>query len=339
MALTFLSGPMRNTERTVAFNRTTEEIVVLTAACVVLRGFTVSLSKYSYLTQTGVVALAGLLLVGVPATALGVAAGVLGADWVWQRKALAVAAVNIGRELAALLAAAGVYAWTLRTSGIAVPVLEVEAIPGLFFLVLTYFVVGRLLFYFTLLVRAKLERTEELLILRYECITYFATLVATAVVVFTVRAWPPVAWVFVGAALGGLGMLFRQIIAEAISAEELNKIHAMEAVITSDVGLQDSFTRIERLARRLVDWGDFRIYRVVDGRPRLAYRSVIGRSERESDSADIETLREETIRLSYADPEEVAETLHVTIPSGTRGRSVSVAFSATHRATSADASR
>jgi len=54
-------------------------------AAVLLRGAQVPLSKYSYLTQTSLVALAGSLLVGVPATAVAVAGGVLLADWLWQK--------------------------------------------------------------------------------------------------------------------------------------------------------------------------------------------------------------------------------------------------------------
>ena len=40
-------------------------------AAIALRGLQIPLSKYSYLTQTGLVALAGSLLVGLPATVAG----------------------------------------------------------------------------------------------------------------------------------------------------------------------------------------------------------------------------------------------------------------------------
>ena len=92
--------------------------------------------------------------------------------------------------------------------------------------------------------------------------------------------------------MGALGLLFKKTLEEAIAAEELNKIHAMEAVITSNVSLVDSFGRIERLAHRLVDWGDFRIYRAQDGALSLAYRGAIGRRDRGEPSSDIGTLRE-----------------------------------------------
>src|SRR5204863_478442 len=88
-----------------------------------------------------------------------------------------------------------------------------------------------------------------------------------------------------------LGLLLKQMIDEAISAEELNKIHAMEAVITANISLADSFQRIERLAHRLVDWGDFRIYRLHDSVLSLVHRSERGREGRGEPSEDITALR------------------------------------------------
>ncbi|PYO98709.1 MAG: hypothetical protein DMD60_03490, partial [Gemmatimonadetes bacterium] len=243
------------------------ELLGLLIAAVLLRAGQVPLSKYSYLTQTGLVALAGSLVVGAPATALALAGGVLGADWLWQKKMFLAALVNVG-----------------------------ELIPALFFFCLAYFVISRLLFYFALIIRGKLEQDERLLILRYECIGYGATVIATGIVVGTVSYWPPLAWVFVAAALGALGLLFKHTLEEAIAAEELNKIHAMEAVITSNISLEDSFARIERLAHRLVDWGDFRIYRRQEGTLRLAYRGQIGRAQRGEPTPDTAAVREHVTR-------------------------------------------
>jgi methyl-accepting chemotaxis protein len=261
-------------------------------AALLLRGAQVPLSKYSYLTQTSLVALAGSLLVGVPATAVAVAGGVLLADWLWQKKMFRAALVNLGREVIALMGAYGVYAGILQLSDVPAPGLRVELVPALFFYCLAYFVISRLLFYFALIIRGKLEQDERLLILRYECIGYGATIIAVALVIGTVTYWAPLAWLFVAVALAALGLLFKHTLEEAIAAEELNKIHAMEAVITSNISLQDSFARIERLAHRLVDWGDFRIYRRQEGTLQLAYRGEIGRADRGAPSSDTATLRE-----------------------------------------------
>ena len=274
---------------------------ILTLACVLLRARPIALSKYSYLTQTGLVALAGSLLAGVPATALAVALGTVVADWVWQRKAFLVGGVNAGREVIALVAAYGVYAEIRHLTENVSAGFTTADIPALFFFALAYFAIGRLLFYFTLILRAKLEKDEQLLIIRYEIIAYSATLLATATVVGAVRAWPPVAWAFVAAALGALGLLLKRMLEEAISAEELNKIHAMEAVITANVSLEDSFRRIENLAHRLVDWGDFRIYRRTDARLDLLYRSEVGRADRGgAPDGDVGVLRTEAAEQGHA---------------------------------------
>jgi methyl-accepting chemotaxis protein len=271
------------------------EILVMFVACIGLRGQTVRLSKYSYLSQTAVVSLAGSLLVGLPATLLALAGGTLLADWVWLRKTLWAAVINFGREAIALTASYGIYAAILAISGVSDPGLHVATIPAAFFYALSYFVFSRVLFYLSLLIRGKLEQSEQLLIIRYEVISYFGTMGAVTTIVSAVLAWPPVTWLFVAAALGALGQLLKQMLEEAISAEELNKIHAIESVITSNISLHDSFQRIERLAHRLVDWGDLRIYRRTEDGLKLAYRSAIGRPDRGEPTSDLAVLRAQVV--------------------------------------------
>jgi len=271
------------------------EILVMFVACIGLRGQTVRLSKYSYLSQTAVVSLAGSLLVGLPATLLALAGGTLLTDWVWLRKTLWAAVINFGREATALTASYGIYAAILAISGVTDPGLHVATIPAAFFYALSYFVFSRLLFYLSLLIRGKLEQSEQLLIIRYEVIAYFGTMGAVTTIVSAVLAWPPVTWLFVAAALGALGQLLKQMLEEAISAEELNKIHAIESVITSNISLHDSFQRIERLAHRLVDWGDLRIYRRTEDGLKLAYRSAIGRPDRGEPTSDVAVLRRQVV--------------------------------------------
>jgi methyl-accepting chemotaxis protein len=105
----------------------------------------------------------------------------------------------------------------------------------------------------------------------------------------------PVGWVAVALALGVLGLLTRQILDEAIGAEDLNKVHLMEAAIASNATLQGSFTQIERLAYRLLDWGDFRVYRVSRSEVSLAYRASLGRPDRGEPSAVLAPLRREVV--------------------------------------------
>ena len=270
------------------------EIVVLLGAAVALRGLSVPLSKYSYLTQTALVGLIGSLLVGVPAAALALSGAIVLTDWLWQRKPLRVAWINLGREVITLVAAYGVYAAALRWLDMpnGTPVLSIELLPALACYALAYFVFGRVLFYLSLIIRAKLEPAERLMIVRYEVIGYAATLLAATIFVGAVVSFSSFgAWILVGLVLTFVGLLLKQMIEEAISAEELNKIHAMEAVITANISLQDSFQRIERLANRLVDWGDFRIYRLHDGVMTLVHRTERGRANRGEPSEDTTALR------------------------------------------------
>ncbi|MGH6885768.1 MAG: methyl-accepting chemotaxis protein, partial [Geminicoccales bacterium] len=270
------------------------ELVVLFGCAVVLRGLAVPLSKYSYLTQTALVALAGSLVVGVPVTALAIAAATLATDTVWQRKPPRVAWINLGREVIALVAAYGVYAAILtgvQPGRAGATGVHIDLLPALAGYALAYFVFGRVLFYFSLIIRAKLEPAERMMIIRYEVIAYAATVLAATILVGVIAAWSFGAWALVGLVVTFLGLLLKQMIEEAISAEELNKIHAMEAVITSNISLEDSFRRIERLAHRLVDWGDFRIYRLHDGQLSLVHRSAQGRAGRGEPSDDTVALR------------------------------------------------
>ena len=268
------------------------QLAILFASAVALRGLAVPLSKYSYMTQTALVGLAGSLLVGVPATSLAIAGATLVTDSLWQRKPLRASWINMGREVIALVAAFGVYVAVLYWLGMhRTPAITIELLPALAGYALAYFVFGRVLFYFSLIIRSKLEPAERLMIVRYEVIAYAATLFAATSFVGAVIAWSFGAWVLVGLVLTFLGLLLKQMIEEAISAEELNKIHAMEAVITANISLEDSFQRIERLAHRLVDWGDFRIYRLQEGQMTLAHRSDRGRENRGEPSADTVALR------------------------------------------------
>src|SRR5207302_649137 len=219
---------------------------------------------------------------------------VLTTDWLWHKKMFAGALVNLGREVLALVGAYGVYALMVRAAGVA-PGLHVEMLLPLVLLGLAYFGFSRLLFYFALTIRGKLERDERMLIFRYECISFGATIIAAATLVGTVVFWPPEVWLIVAALLTFLGLLFKTMLEEAISAEELNKIHAVEAVITSNISLEDSFSRIERLAHRLVDRGDFRIYRRQDGGLQLAYRGAIGRVDRGDPPPDTVALRDQVV--------------------------------------------
>jgi methyl-accepting chemotaxis protein len=268
-------------------------VLLLFASVFVLRASPVRLSKYSYLTQSGVVALVGGTSIGPTPVVLALWAGVFTSDLFWLRKLPRAGFINAGREVLGFTAAYGPFAAVLALTGR--PELSLDLLPAFAIFVCMYFFATRSLFYFTLLVRDKLEHAEKILILRWEIVSYLLTLIASVVIVAALRSLSPVGWVAVALTLGLLGVLTRRILEEAIGAEDLNKVHLMEVAIASNSTLQGSFDQIERLAHRLLDWGDFRIYRVVDGVPTLAYRGAIGRADRDAPPGGAAPFRAEAI--------------------------------------------
>lgn len=274
-----------------------------------LRAVPVRLSKYSYLTQAGIVALVGALLGPPSVVVLALFAGTLVADIAWLRKPWQSGMVNAGRDVLAFAAAFGWYALVLRLTG--TDRMTLDFLPAAVTLGATWFLFSRLLFYFSLLARDRLALDERLFILRWEIVAFLGTVVATGVVVWSVTALAPAGWLAVGVALGFLGLMSRTLLEEAIAAEDLNKVHLAQATLTTAVTLQDALEEIERLAYRLLDWGDFRIYRAhLDrGEFHLLHRSAGGRPGRRPPAAALEAIRAEVVE--QGEPRVIADTRRV----------------------------
>ena len=176
-------------------------VILLTVSVVVLRAVPVRLSKYSYLTQSGIPVLVGAVTVGPSPVVLALWLGVLGSDVVWLRKLPRAGFINAGREVLGFMAAFGPYA-AVHALHAARPALSLDFLPAAAILVVLYFFATRALFYFTLLVRDKLEYAEKILILRWEIISYLLTLIAAVVVVAALQTLAPVGWVAVASRPG-----------------------------------------------------------------------------------------------------------------------------------------
>ncbi|MFL5460861.1 MAG: methyl-accepting chemotaxis protein [Gemmatimonadales bacterium] len=266
---------------------------VLMLSIFALRAVPVRLSKYSYLTQSAIPTLVGAVCIGPSSVAAALWVGVAAADVFGLRKQPRAGLINAGREVIGFVAAYGPYAAILAMGGTSE--LTLDFLPAAAILVALYFFLSRALFYFSLLVRNKLESAEKILILRWEISSYLLTLIASTIVVATLAKLEPGAWVAVAIALGVVGLLARQILDEAIGAEDLNKVHLMEAAIASNATLQGSFTQIERLGYRLLDWSDFRVYRVQGSQVSLVFRSSMGRPNRDEPPQEMVALRQEVL--------------------------------------------
>jgi methyl-accepting chemotaxis protein len=240
-------------------------MVVLFLAVAALRVQQIPLTKYGALNLLAIPALSGALLVGPPASALAMWVAIVIADGILLHKGLQAAWINAGREVTALLASYGVYAWAVVALNGGEAALTTDTLAALSLFMLAYFIASRLLLYFTLLLRDKLVDEEKSLILRYEVIAFGASAIAVSIILLTVLNLRPVGWGVVGVVLGGAGLLVKRILEESIAAEELNKILAMEQIVSSDVDIADAFRRIQLLAHRLVDWQTFRIARLEEG--------------------------------------------------------------------------
>jgi len=184
--------------------------LVMLLAVFILRASPVRLSKYSYLTQSGIAVLVGAVAIGPAPVVLALSLGVFSSDVVWLRKLPRAGLINAGREVIAFAAAFGPYAAVLALTGR--PDLSLDLLPAATILVCMYFFATRVMFYFTLLLRDKLEHAEKILILRWEIISYLLTVIAAVVVVAALRGLSPVGWVAVALAMGVLGVLTRRIL-------------------------------------------------------------------------------------------------------------------------------
>ena len=266
-------------------------LLVVLLSVALLRVAPVRLSKFSYLTQIGIPALVAAIAMPPSVGLIGLAGGVFLADLVWIRKHFQVASVNAGREALGFAVAYGFYALALSVSG--AQAISLDFMAPFVVLAGTYFAVTRVLFYLSLIMRGKLEVEERLFILRWEIIAFLMTLLGAAIIIWALTQLTTAGWLVVASALAVSGLVTRALLEEAISAEDLNKVHTMQGTITSNLSLRTSFEQIEQLAYRLLDWGDFRIYRAGTGGqgPVLAYRAQQGRPSRIAPDPGLDLVR------------------------------------------------
>ncbi len=296
---------------------------LMLAGVIFMRLQQIPLTKYGALNLLSIPAVAGALVAGAPTSVLALWAGVFLTDVLFLRRGLEIAWINAGREVVALVAAFGIFAFASYAMGADLERLTADSLPALALLVFAYFLASRMLLYFTLLLRDKLLDEERSLILRYEVIAFGAGSIAVAIVLLAFGNLSAVGLALVGVVLGGAGLLVKRILEESIAAEELNKILAMEQIISSDVEIADAFRRIEMLAHRLVDWREFRIARMEGGVLMHVWRGSEGYLEvpREPD-ANLAALRAEGIRTG--EPIKVDDVLRDTrvLPGRSLARSV-----------------
>lgn len=133
--------------------------LALVVLVVLLRRGQIQLSKFSSLSQFGIVALVGAVVTGPGVVVFAVSLGIFIADAFWMRKLLRAAWINASREVIGFLAAYGIY--TAVYLKIEPAGLTIEYLPPALALAGFYFFFTRALLYFTLSIRGKLESHER----------------------------------------------------------------------------------------------------------------------------------------------------------------------------------
>ena len=277
-------------------------LAVMAVAAALLRMRAVSITKFASLTAVQVVAMTGALAAGVTTTAIAVYAGVLFADVVNHRKPFTAAWINASREIVTLYAAYGAYAALAVRLPTAVPGEFVpETVPAIAVFFVVHFVLNRAVLYGSLLTRRKLMPEEQALILRYEVIVFFASAVAAVSMLVAIALLGKAGWIVIAILFVFVGMLLRRILEEAVAAEELNRIHSLDTVVSADGSLEESFNRIAAFANRLVNWRDFRILRLHDGQAQLVFNAREGMlAAPRAANAELERLRRVAVERRQA---------------------------------------
>ena len=118
------------------------EALVLIGATIVLRSLPVRLSKFSYLTQTGLAGLVAAVTVPPSTAVLGLWLGVFASDRLVLRKPMYAAMVNSGREVMALALAFGPYVAT--AAWLKLDTFSLEFLPAVAVLTGGYFFSSRI---------------------------------------------------------------------------------------------------------------------------------------------------------------------------------------------------
>lgn len=236
-----------------------------------LRAFPIPLLRGWSLDQGGIpVLVAGLtvpgsggLLVAVPA--------LLAADLLVHRRGVTRAMTRAGHEGLAFAAAYGFFALALRAAGSTSAALQL-VLPAAI-LAGVWFGTSRALALVEGTWTGDVDPANRGFLLRWEVVSFLFTLAGAGFVVGALASFDPLGWVLAAGVLLLAGMLARRLLLDVIAGAFEAEIHALRGVLATS-GLGDGLARIEGVARRLLEWDDFRVYRSgPDGSPVLAYRS------------------------------------------------------------------
>ncbi len=247
-----------------------------------LRFLSIPLLRGWSLTQTGIVVLiAGLTLPAVTGM-LGLFPAVLISEAMLRRRGVRAGLVEAGREMVAFATGYGFFAAGLVSIQGASPTLAL-VLPAAMFAGI-WLAVRLVLGLGLSMLDQTLDPGDRGFVVRWEVIGFLFTLAGTGFAVWSLGRFDLVGWIFAAMVLGLFGLLVRVLLQDLIARELQSEIHALRLGVTP-TAMGDAYAGVERLARRMIDWDDFRVYRSgTENGPRLAYRSGFARTSADDES-------------------------------------------------------
>lgn len=234
--------------------------LILAAAIIPIRRFSIPLIKYSFLTFTFIVCIFSFLVFGFLEAGLIVLLGVTVADTIFLRRGFKRAIGNATSFTLSILISGIVYKHMNGYFGIHSVAAE-NALPLISFLILLFGLLP-ITFWLSDILRRGLKLKEVGFIFKWEFIIY---LISTLIALFAIVAihsfgigslliYIPVVLIFL--------LFMRPVIDESITARSLKTIIELERTISTGLSLEEIIERIRKLSLELVDWSLLQINKV-----------------------------------------------------------------------------
>lgn len=250
------------------------EILLLFGAVFALRALAIPLLRGWYISLTGAPAVIAAASLPLWSGLLGIVPAVFLADLLVRRRTVLDSLAATGQHALTFAAASALFSLAVGT--VEGPGGTLSLVLPVAILAVSWFAVGTGLGYLWGTLTKELESTDRGFLLRWEATAFLFTLIGAGFGIWSLNHFDFSGWVFGGIVLALYLSLVRVLLQDLISREIRDQIHGLRGAWTpGPVG--ESFSAADRMARRFLEWDDFRVYRGGEGTTKLAYRSPSAR--------------------------------------------------------------
>lgn len=250
------------------------EILLLFGAVFALRALAIPLLRGWYISLTGAPAVIAAASLPLWSGLLGIVPAVFLADLLVRRRTVLDSLAATGQHALTFAVASALFSLAVGT--VEGPGGTLSLVLPVAILAVSWFAVGTGLGYLWGTFTKELESTDRGFLLRWEATAFLFTLIGAGFGIWSLSHFDFSGWVFGGIVLALYLSLVRVLLQDLISREIRDQIHGLRGAWTpGPVG--ESFSAADRMARRFLEWDDFRVYRGGEGTTKLAYRSPSAR--------------------------------------------------------------